>query len=459
MPIQLRALSLMRCTALTGPSIVEFFCNSGVSVTSQLVDLCLGSDESAPVPLDCNELSTLLTKAPCFKSGKLRVLDLSSCPFDDDILMSMPVTSDLITLGLASCRNITIPGVASFLEHKAHTVECLDLTRSCAPLHQPQAGLRRSVGVPHLDPLALHFHLLNHLAPYDIDDLNARSIRLRVIELEERALQGLGAGVGAWKPIYCGRRSFYIDTSVTGMFEHGKRKLRKLEKDSDERLGLLKLTEKSTKTDASVGWRRKGSLHLFAFSWFSRKEAHGFSPLGTAFKMEVLEGHGLLGREDGLYAYRKARHLRFGSKSFKADCSSPHFRRVPSMSHTSSNRSGEKVDSVDGRWARLNANESVSLDLPLAIESPMSCERAKETGLQLLIKSPKSQCSTDPGTSASACSISPYALLEICQAAATTGREAPVIIHAATLKARPGLLFWLETEPQLRYWRPLVLLR
>lgn len=255
--MQLRFLSLMRCTSLTGASIVDFFCKSGTHVTGQLVDLCLGSDESAPVPLDRDELSTLLTTAPCFKSGKLRVLDLSSCPFDDDILMSMPVTSELITLGLASCRNLTIPGVASFLEHKASTIECLDLSRSCAPLNQPQAGLRRSTGVPHLDPLALHFHLLNHLAPYDIDDLNARSIRLRVIELEERTLQGLGAGVGSWKPIYCGRRSFYIDTSITGMFEGGKRKLRKLAKDSDERLGLLKLTEKNTKTDASIGWRRE----------------------------------------------------------------------------------------------------------------------------------------------------------------------------------------------------------
>lgn len=256
MPIQLRFLSLMRCTSLTGEAIVEFFCGAGASVTSKLVDLCLGSDDSSPTRIEYDQLSTVLQTAPCFHSGLLRVLDLSSCPLDDDLLLSMPITSKLITLGLACCRSLTLEGIASFLRDKAPTVECLDLNKSCAPLHQrPPLGSRRMTGLPHLNSLDLHFQLINQLCP-EVDNIEDRPIGLRIIELEERALAGLGAGVGPWKPIYCGRRCFYVETSITGFFEGGERRLVKLALDSEERQGMLKLTEKGTQSDARFGWRR-----------------------------------------------------------------------------------------------------------------------------------------------------------------------------------------------------------
>lgn len=252
MPIQLKALSLMRCSSLPGDAIVDFFCGPGAKVTSELTDLCLGSDETSPIDLDAGQLAILVSTAPCFTSGMLRVLDLSSCPFTDDILTRMPKFTELIVLGLANCRDITLAGLANFLEHRAPTVECLDLTRSCAPLN---GAFRPRVGLPFLHALDLHFHLLNNLAP-DVDDLTQRPTRLRVIELEERTLSQLGAGVSAWKPIYCGRRCFYVETSLTGQFEGGSRIIKKMAKDDEERRGILKLTEKSTKV-GNVGWRRE----------------------------------------------------------------------------------------------------------------------------------------------------------------------------------------------------------
>ena len=296
--MQLQCLSLARCRGLTGASILRLLCGtpeevaSGVIpkhlVTAKLRDLSLNGDEANMTPLSREEMATFLSSAPCLRSGKLRALDISSCPLDDELIMYMPPSTldndgQLLILGLGCCRALTIEGVARFMAERASTVEVLDLTASCAPagmFGQGNRGGRRAF----LNVLILHTHLIKPITTGTLgDDFNVRTRKtnLRVIELEENCYTALQAGSKPWQIIYGkGQRGWYVHTGVTGSYLHGKRVLRPLDENEEEHKALVRLAAKDATVAADVGWNPR--------------------------KMEILGGLGALGRENGLYAFRES---------------------------------------------------------------------------------------------------------------------------------------------------------
>jgi len=86
-------------------------------------------------------------------------------------------------------------------------------------------------------------------------------------------LSGLGAGAGAWRIIRSkGGRGWYVDTAsgwVDGVLR------RDLDKDHSLRVAMERLADANGNVNSGVGWHAR--------------------------KMEILHGHGMLGREDGLY--------------------------------------------------------------------------------------------------------------------------------------------------------------
>jgi hypothetical protein len=182
-------------------------------VVSELTDLSLFGDGTYPSPLERPELRLILTVSPAFTSGRLRTVDLSSTPMNDQLLTEMmPPQPHLIELGLASCRQLTMAAVASFLSTKAQSVEVLDLSNSC-PSNAGQAissRRRTAIGQPTISVMELHTILLSTCAsvlpasqnPEEAQFLLAlRATNLRVVELDEKSLELVQGGAGDWKPI------------------------------------------------------------------------------------------------------------------------------------------------------------------------------------------------------------------------------------------------------------------
>lgn len=242
--MRLKGLSLARCRLVTGASILGLLCGdcppftsmasmSGEDhedeswgsgeVVSSLVDLSLFGDATHPSPLSPPELRLVLTISPAFNSSNLRYCDLSSTPLTDALLIDhFPPQPHLIELGLANCRGITLRGVATFLEEKAPGVEILDLSGSCPPLvpipiRRPGSGAAAST----LSIMELHTVLLGRVAsvnPSSFDPIEAsellrnRKTNLRVVELDQKALEAVQGGAGDWKPIWGkGRRGWSVE--------------------------------------------------------------------------------------------------------------------------------------------------------------------------------------------------------------------------------------------------------
>ncbi|GAA6005254.1 hypothetical protein JCM11491_002636 [Sporobolomyces phaffii] len=312
--MRLKALSLARCRLVTGSAILGLFCGdcpplttmAGISdddheswgageVVSELTDLSLFGDGTYPSPLERPELRLILTVSPAFTSGRLRTVDLSSTPMNDQLLLEMmPPQPHLIELGLASCRQLTMAAVASFLSTKAQAVEVLDLSNSCPSTAGQTISSRRrtAIGQPTISVMELHTILLSTCAsvlpassnPEEAQFLLAlRTTNLRVVELDEKSLELVQGGAGDWKPIRGkGRRGWYVDTAtISRASTHPSyprpRELVHLPLDHPRRQALGRLTAQRGLVTSEVGWHAR--------------------------KMEVLRGDGLIGREDGLFAF------------------------------------------------------------------------------------------------------------------------------------------------------------
>ncbi|GAA5939645.1 uncharacterized protein JCM15063_005242 [Sporobolomyces koalae] len=312
--MRLKALSLARCRLVTGPAILGLFCGdcpplttmAGISeddheswgsgeVVSELTDLSLFGDATVPSPLERPELRLILTVSPAFTSGKLRTVDLSSTPMNDQLLTElMSPQPHLIELGLASCRQLTMAAVASFLSTKAQAVEVLDLSNSCPSTAGQTISSRRrtAIGQPTISVMELHTILLSTCASVLPASSNAeeaqfllalRATNLRVVELDEKSLELVQGGAGDWKPIRGkGRRGWYVDTAtVSRASTHSSyprpRELVHLPLDHPRRQALGRLTAQRGLVTSEIGWHAR--------------------------KMEVLRGDGLIGREDGLFAF------------------------------------------------------------------------------------------------------------------------------------------------------------
>ncbi|KAI5892064.1 uncharacterized protein SCHCODRAFT_02625189 [Schizophyllum commune H4-8] len=277
--VRLRSLALARCVRLTGESITDFLINS--PVTSELTELNLYGDATFISPLSEDDMMRLVTQAPCMTRGELAYLDVSSTPMTAEHLAALRPQPKLRSLGFSHLSELPLPSISDFLANKAPNVEVLTLVGTSPELVY---ALRPSAprGSVRTASIALHTHVIRPLCtppfvsclagPADAPP-PAPPTRLRVIELSTAMLTALGAGAGAWRIIRSkGGRGWYVDTAsgwCDGVL------VRDLEESHPMRAELQWLADAHGNVSSGVGWHAR--------------------------KMEVLQGYGMLGRENGMY--------------------------------------------------------------------------------------------------------------------------------------------------------------
>ncbi|EJF64653.1 hypothetical protein DICSQDRAFT_99909 [Dichomitus squalens LYAD-421 SS1] len=283
--VRLQSLALERCNWLTGESIRNFLVEAPAA--QDLRELSLYGDWTFPSPLSEEDVRDIFEYAPCFKSGQLVYLDLSSTPLTRELLLDVcPPQPRLRSLGLSHIRNLELHVIVQFLTTKASNVEVLTLVTST-----PELGYGGPVVSARQATIALHAQLVRPLCtpPFSFSLTSTPKVeepptRLRVIELAPPLLTGLGAGAGTWRIIRSkGGRGWYVDTASGWVAEpssgdqsrQGPVLRRDLEPNHPWRVGLEALADANGNVSTGVGWHAR--------------------------KMEVLLGDGLLGREAGLY--------------------------------------------------------------------------------------------------------------------------------------------------------------
>lgn len=280
--IKLVSLGLGRCSRLTGESVKDLLIYG--QCTHELEHLSLFGDITCPFPISEEELELILAQAPCIKNGKLTYLDLSSHPLSAAHLNLIESQPSLRSLGLSFIPDLSLHDITTFLLKKAPKVEVVTLI-STSPQLSPTTPIRQS-------NLVIHSHLIQNLCtlPFSIyaaPENQQAATRLRVIELEARILSSLGTGAGSWRVVRSkGARGWYVDTASGWTAEgEGPASFRRaLPVEHPLRKGLESLSETGGNISTAVGWHAR--------------------------KVEVLQGNGLLGREDGLYG---AMSFAFGS--------------------------------------------------------------------------------------------------------------------------------------------------
>ncbi|KAG8905548.1 hypothetical protein FRB99_008747 [Tulasnella sp. 403] len=268
--VRLTSLALGRCIRLTGASITDFLVDGLPART--ITQLSLYGDGTFISPLTEADLMRIVTEAPCFKSGMMEYLDLSSSPVTPDVLQAIAPQRALRSLGLSHISALPLPSIAQFLLNTAPNVEVLAIV-STSPelsLHVPWRELS----------LSLHSHIIRPLTtpPFQFS-LTTVCVpkppltRLRVVELGVGTLNSLGAGGDAWAVVRSkGGRGWYVHTASG--WENGVLR-RDLPAGHPMRVELERLAASNGNVGSGVGWHAR--------------------------KMEVLHGLGMLGREDGLY--------------------------------------------------------------------------------------------------------------------------------------------------------------
>ncbi|KAF8604201.1 hypothetical protein BDV93DRAFT_522654 [Ceratobasidium sp. AG-I] len=275
--VKLVSLNLARCARLTGQSIVDLLCYG--RSTRSLTELCLYGDATLPSPLDESELQTIITEAPCFLSGTLQYLDLSSAPLTRSLLERFAPQPTLRSLGLSHISSLPLEAVASFILNKAPNTEILTLIGT-----SPELARGGKIS------LALHKYIIRPLCtpPFRICSLTGSNAataaeiptRLRVIELSITTLNGLGSGAGTWRIVRSkGGRGFYVDSSSGWVAAPGGSGDAVLQRDLGESHPIPREIDRLAMANGNVS---------SGIGWHARK-------------MEVLYGTGMMGREDGLY--------------------------------------------------------------------------------------------------------------------------------------------------------------
>ncbi|KAF8962768.1 hypothetical protein BDZ97DRAFT_1702264 [Flammula alnicola] len=277
--LRLKSLALARCIKLTSESITHFLVDS--PVTKELTELNLYGDMTYVSPISEEDLMKIVTLAPSFISGNLVYLDLSSAPITKETLTKMKPQPKLRSLGLSHIHRLELKAVTEFIRDKAPNVEILTLVNTFPELGDPRGSTRQST-------IALHTHLIRPLCspPFSFtlsQDAQASQpppSRLRVIELSTAMLGGLGAGAGSWRIIRSkGGRGWYVDIASAWISESGTCQGSVLRRDLPPtdpfRVEMERLSAANGNVSSGVGWHAR--------------------------KMEILHGHGMLGREDGLY--------------------------------------------------------------------------------------------------------------------------------------------------------------
>ncbi|KAI0262838.1 hypothetical protein BGY98DRAFT_1048708 [Russula aff. rugulosa BPL654] len=260
--VRLESLSLSRCIRLTGSSIRDFLVSAPAA--SSIMELNLYGDNIFPLSMSTEELRDIITRAPCFTSSNLVYLDISSAPLDEELVGAIPAQPKLRSLGLSFIPGLPLGVVSEFLRTKATQVEVLTLIGTSPELVRAP---------PRQACVALHGQIVRPLRGLT----SQIPTRLRVIELTTALLSALGNGAGSWRIIRSkGGRGWYVDTASGWVAEKYPAVLRRdLQRGHPGRRVLEILAEANGNVSSGIGWHAR--------------------------KMEVLHGHGLLGREDGLY--------------------------------------------------------------------------------------------------------------------------------------------------------------
>lgn len=252
--VRLQSLSLARCVRLTGSSIRKFLVSAPAA--SGITELNLYGDNIFPLPMSAEELRDVFTRAPCFTSGQLVYLDISSAPLDPELFNAIPAQSKLRSLGLSFIPGLPLGVVAEFLRIKAAQVEVLTLLGTSPELVRAQPGLASA---------ALHGQIIRPLCapPHRLDpsrDIASQiATRLRVIELTTPLLSALGTGAGSWRIVRSkGGRGWYVDTSSGWVATEGGALLRRdLQKGHPWRRALEILAEANGNVSSGIGWHAR----------------------------------------------------------------------------------------------------------------------------------------------------------------------------------------------------------
>lgn len=253
--LRLTSLALARCARLTSESIA-FLLIQGPA-TFDLVELSLYGDTTFPSALTEADLHSIVVNARCFVSGKLRYLDLSSCPVTPEILDAFPPQPSLRSFGLAHIADLPLSHISKFMVSCARNVEILALVNTSPELNQ----------TPRQAALALHSHIVQPLStsPFSFSLTTFTphvppSTRLRVIELSTPLLNSLGAGAGAWRIVRSkGGRGWYVDTAsgwVTESWDTPQLR-RDLPPQHPFRAELVRLADSNGNVSSGVGWHAR----------------------------------------------------------------------------------------------------------------------------------------------------------------------------------------------------------
>lgn len=260
---RLRSLALARCIRLTGESVRDFLIQAPAA--AHLQELTLYGDQTFPSPLSTEDLREIFALAPCFTSGELTYLDLSSAPITEELLRDVCAPQPkLRSLGLSYIPGLELEAICTFIKTKAASVEVLTLVSTSPELDWARAGagIGGSRGSGRQASLALHTQIIGPLCtpPYT-SILSPEPIipqacsRLRIIELSMPALVSLGAGAGSWRIIRSkGGRGWYVDAAsgwVGGELRRG------LPADHPFRSEMDRLADANGNVSSGVGWHAR----------------------------------------------------------------------------------------------------------------------------------------------------------------------------------------------------------
>nr|CDI52858.1 conserved hypothetical protein [Melanopsichium pennsylvanicum 4] len=238
--LQLESLSLAFCKRITSKSVTELLVDA--PCTQGLVELSLAGTLIFPTPLDYEDLNVIITQAPCFRSGRLRYLDIGGCALTDELLGLIGPQPSLLDLGLSHCPNIRLEAISKLLRERAPNVQVLELSDSCTSRASTEGLTTNIPGYDAHDPSAINaVHLQSILVgpcaktppipisvqlammgfktgsdPPPILPANARAAtNLRVVGLNQASLKSVRGGFGSWKVIRgAGRRGWVVDIAA-----------------------------------------------------------------------------------------------------------------------------------------------------------------------------------------------------------------------------------------------------
>lgn len=255
----LRSLALARCIRLTGESIRNFLIQAPAAAHIQ--ELTLYGDQTFPSPLSTEDLRDIFALAPCFTSGELTYLDLSSAPITRELLRDVcRPQPKLRSLGLSYIPGLELEAITTFIKNKAANVEVLTLVSTSPELDWGRAGGSR--GPARQASITLHTQIIGALCtpPYTSvlspEPIVAQAhTRLRVIELSIPALVSLGVGAGTWRIIRSkGGRGWYVDTASGWV---GGELRRQLPAGHPLRSEMDRLADANGNISSGVGWHAR----------------------------------------------------------------------------------------------------------------------------------------------------------------------------------------------------------